>query len=374
MDRQAFRSQVLFEHGASLPVAKELLAYNAPAFKPPEETKRLLAEPHLRTWEQYCAEAQGMGAFAALKKRLVQWQFPIERGISRTVVYRTAVQSGIFPDTDTGIQLQQPEQLCLCIEPTLAGPIPVIVAPNRHDFVVLVQAMTRQNEPESVPETMGGCIVARYNNWDRIRTLRLEWEASRDYPPAQHEWATEFRLYIKLFPALYQDSFIILSQGDYSGIAAEAMGVPEPVWRRYSHQIRLTHECTHYATFRLFGSMRNNVLDELIADYWGIRRALGRYRADWFLRFMGDDGAKWRDNGRIQTYRGDPSLSDEAFRILQGLLRQAAHNLERVDREMADELATAVAQQQLLTTLTQFTLEELSSAEAVRLIRQQYYK
>ena len=209
---------------------------------------------------------------------------------------------------------------------------------------------------------------------DRIRTLRQEWEASFDYPPAQYEWAMEFRLHIKPFPSLYQDSFIILSQGDYSGIAAEAMGLSEALWQRYSHQIRLAHECTHYATLRLFGSMRNNVLDELIADYWGIRRALGQYRADWFLRFMGNEGDTWRDNGRIQTYRGDPPLSDDAFHVLQGLLREAAHNLERVDQEIGDALKTAVAQQKFLTTLTQFTLEELASPEAVRLIRQHHYK
>jgi hypothetical protein len=42
-----------------------------------------------------------------------------------------------------------------------------------------------------------------------------------------------------------------------------------------------------YFTRRVFGSMRNNMLDELIADYIGIIEAMGTYQADWFLRFVG---------------------------------------------------------------------------------------
>jgi len=66
------------------------------------------------------------------------------------------------------------------------------------------------------------------------------------------------------------------------------MGMDESTWHSLSLIIRLSHECTHYFTRRLFGSMRNNLLDELIADYQGIVAANGgRYRADWFLRFVG---------------------------------------------------------------------------------------
>ena len=38
--------------------------------------------------------------------------------------------------------------------------------------------------------------------------------------------------------------------------------------------------------------MRNNLLDELIADYTGMVGAIGRFRAGWFLRFAGrgEDG------------------------------------------------------------------------------------
>lgn len=65
------------------------------------------------------------------------------------------------------------------------------------------------------------------------------------------------------------------------------MNLSQAEWRRLSITIRLEHECTHYFTYRVLGSMRNNLLDELIADYQGIVSAIGKYRADWFLRFMG---------------------------------------------------------------------------------------
>ena len=51
--------------------------------------------------------------------------------------------------------------------------------------------------------------------------------------------------------------------------------------------------------------MRNNILDELVADYMGITAAAGRYRADWFLRsfqpwrmdFSREDWALMSSNG-----------------------------------------------------------------------------
>jgi MoxR-like ATPase len=76
--------------------------------------------------------------------------------------------------------------------------------------------------------------------------------------------------------------------------------------------------------------MRNNVLDELIADYAGMVAATGGFRASWFLRFLGlEDYPRYRPGGRLDLYRGDPPLSDEAFGSLHALIRSAAETLER---------------------------------------------
>ena len=68
---------------------------------------------------------------------------------------------------------------------------------------------------------------------------------------------------------------------------------------------------------------------------------------------------------RLQNYRDEPPLSDGAFRVLQGLVKDAAENLGRLDsdpaylpgRETEDMAGTLLA-------LTGFRLEELAVSEA----------
>ena len=212
-------------------------------------------------------------------------------------------------------------------------------------------------------------MVSGFNNWDRIRSLRQQWDARNSGNCSESSWASEFG---RLIPQkeLYQDEFIILSNGPYSDVSARDMGLEEGEWQRLSLTIRLEHECTHYFTRRLFGSMRNNMLDELIADYRGIVAATGQYRADWFLRFLGlESFPNYREGGRLQNYRGQPPLSDGAFKILQALAIAAADNLERFDAEYTSEL-TDTNIQPLMMGLTYLTLEELASLEAKFRIQQ----
>jgi hypothetical protein len=116
--------------------------------------------------------------------------------------------------------------------------------------------------------------------------------------------------------------------------------------------------------------MRNNLLDELIADYRGIVAAIGYYRADWFLRFLGLESFPIiREEGRLQNYRGQPSLSDGAFKILQSLIKAAAENLEYFDASQVSELKTANNQVLILVALTDLTLEELASKEEIYHLR-----
>jgi hypothetical protein len=50
--------------------------------------------------------------------------------------------------------------------------------------------------------------------------------------------------------------------------------------------------------------MRNILTDELVADYMGIVAGIGRFRADWFLRFIGLDAeGRCRSAGRLHRYR-----------------------------------------------------------------------
>lgn len=149
------------------------------------------------------------------------------------------------------------------------------------------------------------------------------------------------------------------------------MGIPEADWRHLSLIIRREHECTHYFTRRVFGSMQDRLMDELLADYMRIVAAAGQYRADWFLRFVGlENFPEYRKGGRLENYRGDPPLSDGAFRILQVLVKNAAESLEQFDSQHREELQPVRGRAILLMALTCLTVEELASREAIPLVQQ----
>jgi hypothetical protein len=369
-DRGDHRARILAAFGAGPSERAELLAYNASPYDhrrlPSSLTLPLPAEPAVATWEQYAAEAARDGAFAALARHLPQLRFPIRAGISQSEAYRAATRRGVSPDAlpeATGLVLARPEAVQLVVHTSVAGPVPVLIAPERADFVALVQALGKRNEPWPVPPSQGATTVRGFNNWDRVRAYRQQWEA--DDPAARNEltWAAELE---RLVPRheLYQDTFIILSDGPYSGVAAADVGLDDEAWRDLSRAIRLEHECLHYLTLRLFGLIRNNAFDELLADYVGIVAATGRYRADWLLRFLGLEAYPvYRPGGRLQNYRGEPPLSDAAFRVVQALVHAAARNLERADAARFPAGASAADRVFFLAALTGRTLEELAATD-----------
>ena len=372
MLKQKFRSSVLEAYGANAGEIAELLVYNQNLFDHSKmrspQSFPLEPEPHVAVWSKYLNSATEIGIVKTLKNALVQLHFPIAKGISQTDAYRAATLKGVDPHTipkATGLKLKQPEAIELQIYPSLAGEIPVLLAVNRADFVSLVQALTRRNEPDPIPDSMGACMVAGYNNWDRIRQYRQQWSQQNPTDSGEIAWQQEF---IKLVPQknLYRDRFIILSNGFYSNVAPEDLGLTAAEWHKLSRTIRLEHECTHYLTRRLFNSMQNNLLDELIADYRGIVAAVGYYRADWFTRFMGlESFPNYSEGGRLQNYRGQPPLSNRAFKTLQALVVAAARNLEQFDRTYAQELKFSCNRHFCSIALTYLTLEELASDIAI---------
>jgi hypothetical protein len=370
------RSKTLAEFGASDREIEELLLYNQNVFIQDNVASSLQfplpSEPHIAVWQEYLTEAETKGTWATLKQALMQLKFPIQAGISQTEAYRAATRKGLLPEMpckgikpneETGLVLQQPEALQLSIHQSLAGAIPVILTTNRNDFVSLVRAITKRNEPVDIPDSMGACMVAGYNNWDRIRRYRQQWLANN----SESDWSLQFSRLITQ-KELYQDRFIILSDGFYSNVQPAKLGLTADEWRRLSLTIRLEHECTHYFTRRVFNSMRNNLLDELIADYRGIVAATGTYKADWFLHFLGlESFPHYREGGRLQNYRGQPPLSDGAFKILQKLVKAAAENLEAFDRKYSrgdSRIAPTIAPTRMLMALTSLTIEEFASSQA----------
>lgn len=361
----ASRRDSLAAAGAAGAVLEELLAYDVPLFgggpadvAPPSS---LSDEPHLETWSVYAREARSEGAIPALSRRLPQLLFPIRQGISATDGYRRATRQGVWPEGDpeaSGLVLRAPDRITLEIHPTLYGRLPLIIAGERRDFEDLVRAFSARNEPVDVPASMGACIVTGFNNWDRIREYRRRFEAANPFG----DWQTEFHAVVPR-KELYEDRFIILSCGPYSGVPAGAAGFGEDEWRELSLRIRRDHECTHYFTFRLAGAMRNNLLDEIIADYVGLVRTFGNYRLDLALLFFGlEDFPRYREGARLQNYRGSPPLSGEAFALVRGLVHRAAGNLALLDAVRLQMLPGDEGLRRLVAGLASLGLSQLAAA------------
>jgi len=360
------RARVLEAHGASAQEAGELLAYGEASSRwaevPAEEKFPLADEPSVAAWQSYADRAPELGLLESLRRALIQLRFPVSAGLSSDDAYLEATRRGILPPSDTpGLELAEPDGLRLLIHPTPAGHIPVLVASAREDFVALVQTLTCRNEPQPIPDSVGASIVGGYNNWSRVRALRRRW---------QREGGELGQPFARLLQQkeLYQDRFVLLSSGPYSGIHAQTLGLSPQRWQELSLTIRLEHECAHYFTRRVLGSMRNTLHDELLADYAGLTSAGEPFRSDWFLLFLGlEDLPRLRSGGRLQSYRGDPPLSDGALAVLARLVQAAARNLEQADVERGARATSLKCRGRRLLGLARLTLEDLASPEGVAL-------
>ena len=354
------RRQVLVDFGAGDAEILELLAYNQNMFDHDRDWDAR-PEAHVAIWREYLTDAAEIGVWESLRRRLVQLRWPIAAGLSELPEYRDSTRRGLpIPDRIVGLELRSPQRLELFIHETWAGPIPVIFAGDRVDFERLVQALSRHNEPQPIPAAMGACMVAGFNNWDRVERFRAEWELQGGIENWEQAWQ---RLLSQ--KELYQDRLMILSDRPYSNVAASELGLTDDVWRDRSRRIRLEHESIHYWTKRCLGAMQNNTLDELIADYWGLVVAMGDYRADWFLRFLGLEAhPHYRSDGRLSNYRGRPPLSDGAYQILQNLVVAAARNLEAAHRSIRDRLAARY----LVLGLSYLTLEQIGAGNGAELL------
>lgn len=304
-------------------------------------------EPQTPFWRQYAAEALESGVARALARRFPQLGFPVAAGTSEDPEYRRATRLG---EADAArrvpLGVEREDLLSLHIEESIAGAIPVLVARNRNDFVLLVRALTARNEPEAVPEAMGACLVKGLVNWERVGAERRRFEAglrSMGRAASEEEWAAEMAVRIRPRKELWQDRLILLSDGPYSAVPAAEVGLDPATWRERSLALRLAHECFHCLTLRRHGRMRSHLLDELLADYVGSLAAFGSYDAGRALRFLGLSGsevaAPSAPGGRWEIYRG--ALPEAAIPALAQLIGLAAQALEKLPVEPLAPLSRA---------------------------------
>lgn len=340
----------------------ELLIYTENTFLQKQytpELKKLEDEPQVATWKKYIKDSKEHGIYPILKKKLVQFQFPIKENISQTEEYKNATLKGkstLLMQHATGLVLEEPENLKLYLYDSLAGKIPVLIVNNRADFKTVIRALTARNEPRSIPDSMGAAMICGINNWNRLRTA-LQYD----------EWEVVLKN-----KALYQDRIIVLSRIPYSNVAASAIDLEDEDWLDKSLKIRLKHECAHYFTLRHFGKMTNNMHDEIIADYMGICSVLPHFNSKWFLQFIGlENYPSFREGGRMKNYLGKPPLSDAAFKILQRIVKSASENVERFDKALGKPIDDTDRQMRLIT-LCHMDIISMASKDGFDLLRKTY--
>ena len=329
-------------------------------------------EDYVNTWCHYQEMAKKSGLFETLKSCLVQFQFPIKKNISQSYEYRAATLKGKSTDemiTATGLNLNDKDALELQIYQSVAGKIPVLTVNNDEDFRDIVRALTHRNEPIPIPKSMGAAMVKGINNWNRIETLKNKWLARNPLG----NWRKEFVENILPNKFLYQDRIIILSRKPYSGVPSHYFGNSLEEWTKYSIQIRLEHECAHFFTLRHYGHMANNMHDELVADYMGISKVLGKFNADWFLKFVGlEDYPKYRSGARLENYLGNPPVSKEGFNLLKTIVKRAAHNVAEYDEYLGPHQSTTDSTMRLMGLCSLDLLQISSEQGAEKLVS--FYK
>jgi flavin-dependent dehydrogenase len=332
-------------------------------------------EAHVARWQEYRDLAAPAAAWPVLQSRLVQLQFPIKAGISQTAVYRRATRQGIMPQhqAQEPLVLECPEQLRLEIYPAMFGPTPILSTANRADFVRLVQALAKRNEPVDVPTAVDTYLIAGLNNWDRLHALKLEWLRQHKGPmlaPDQVEkaWQQEFK---RLIPqkALYQDRFII-AENRLQRIPAAELGLAASEWQRIAPLIRAEHAATYYMLPRLLGQIRDAPLhNELLAYYVAMVTAVGHFRADWFSRFIHADLVRETQAtelpfgvGRLQTGPAPHEAAD--------WLRRIAGHVAAFDHHHGSDWRHPQGILLSLLALDSLTLAELAAEDAVAQLEQ----
>lgn len=366
-DTAAFAVKILQEFGATQKDIDLLLDYVANPMSlcalPSGLRLPLSDEPFAAVWKDYAQKAGQEGFLQTLCSRLIQLNFPVQEGLSQDSGYQAAVKKGQFPaEPGPGPLFSAPEQLKLFVHDSPAGSIGVLMAGNRQDFVTLVQALVYKNEPVPVPESLGAFMVSGYNNWERIKSYRRQWMQGRKDSDDGLAWSLEFQN-LKKKKNLYQDRFIILSSGFYSGIQPATLGLSPQEWQEYSLRLRLEHECTHYFTLRFFSSMRKNIWDEILADYMGILAARGSYSYKWFLLFLGlENYPAYRAGARLEKYLPE-YLTESAFEVLKSMTRAAAINLQKLDQEFGQQFQSPQGRSIMLLTLCVTGLCALASSD-----------
>lgn len=320
------KENILIKYGANAKSVDELIEYTKNNFRH-TGFKNLDDEMFATSWSSY------QNSFDFLREVIVEFNFPIKKGISKTAGYRSATEEGLIPDKyleSDGLDLKT---IYLDFVKTPGGKVPLLILEDRDEFEKVIQAFSYKNEPGKVPKSMGASTYANYNNWYRVKEYKKNWLSIYPYS-SELDWSKEFDE-LERRPQFYQDTFIVLSNGPYSSVDHSLVGLKSHDWQELSIEIRKYHETCHYFTKRVLSSMNNNIIDEIFCDFVGLVKSTGKYNLDWALLFLGLEGyPKYRKGGRLENYASVDSLKSK--KILIDLVYDAMRNMHDIYQEGVD--------------------------------------
>lgn len=109
---------------------------------------------------------------------------------------------------------------------------------------------------------------------------------------------------------IFRHRVLLLNRAPYSNIPAEILGLSTEEWMERSHRLRLAHECAHYETLRILGSMKNHAMDEILADTLGQIAAFGDFDPDRQRLFFGLEKGRDICTGRLTFYCRNVAASE----------------------------------------------------------------
>ena len=326
----------------------------------------------IQFWEDLLNTSEKNDIFTLLKECYPQLNFLIEKEIDKIELYRSVVLKG---KTDTirlaaYLKLEDAKNISLELHQSVGGRIPVLIVPNKQDFLKILQSLLHKNNPVFIPPSMGAALLTGLNNRKRLNNIKKEWLQNNPLG----DWNTEFSDNIMPDRSLYQDKFIILSTKPYSNVTANQLGLTEDVWTYYSISIRKEHEFTHLYMLKKFGHTANNLHDELIADYIGIIKTIWSYNKAWMLTFMGlENYPHYREGARLENYAKESKLSEADFKQLIVIVKNAIENIALFDKNLG-KLKSIKDQTCRIDALCEIGLIDLASSNGADLLIEIYYE
>lgn len=329
-------------------------------------------ENSLFFWEQYIGpQSKKEQVLHLLKRCFPQLCFPISNGINESEHYRDATLKGIMDGIDIGanrLKLCNERDITFSLCNSIAGDIPVLVIPDESDFTKIIQAILYKNSPVVIPSSMGAAFIKGINNWQRIYRLKADFLSNN----STGVWNREFRNNVLPYPARYKDNIIILSRKPYSNVDSMKMGLHKEEWLSLSLKIRLEHECAHLYTFKYYGSASNNLHDELVADYVGIVKSIGKFDKHWMLQFMGlENYPEYRVGARLENYATTIKCDAEDFSALQSLIKNAIENIHDFDVALGPVLSSNDLKARI-HALCEIDLRDTGSRGGAKLLIEKY--